>query len=154
MTPLRVFADADALGLALAREILVGIDAARSAGKRYVLGCPGGRSARSTYRALASLVAGADLDHLVIAMMDDYVVRGPDGGWQHVPAEAHYSCRRFANVEIVAPLDAVAQVPVRPENIWLPEPAEPEAYERGSRTSVAWTSSSWRPARVTATWRS
>ena len=130
MTPVRVFEDAAALGLALAQEIVAGIDAARSAGQLYVLGCPGGRSGRSTYDALASLVVGADLDHLVIAMMDDYVVRGADGSWQHVPADAHYSCRRFADVEIVAPLDAVADVPVRPDHIWLPDPAEPEAYEQ------------------------
>ena len=130
MTPVRVFADAAALGLALAQEIVAGIDAARTAGRRYVLGCPGGRSGRSTYEALASLVVGADLDHLIIAMMDDYVMRGPDGSWRHVPAEAHFSCRRFANVEIVAPLDAVAHVPVRPEHVWLPDPSDPAAYER------------------------
>src|SRR5262245_33741099 len=44
----RIFADADALGETLAEEITVGIERARRADRRYVLGCPSGRSARST----------------------------------------------------------------------------------------------------------
>ncbi|MFV2063069.1 MAG: 6-phosphogluconolactonase [Chloroflexota bacterium] len=128
MTQVRFFADPAALGMALAQEIVAGIDAARDEGRPYILGCPGGRSGRSTYQALATLLAGADLSHLIIAMMDDYVVQGSHGGWQHVPADVHYSCRRFAEVEIVAPLDALADVAVPANNIWLPEPADPEAY--------------------------
>lgn len=128
MTEVRVFPDADALGATLAREILDGIDAARSEGRRFVLGCPGGRSARSTYQALARQVSGADLGHLVIAMMDDYIEPGPDGTWQHVPADAHFSCRRFAAEEIVAPLDAAAAVGIAPGHVWLPDPADPAAY--------------------------
>lgn len=128
MTQVRLFTDPEALGMALAREIVVGVDGARDEGRPYILGCPGGRSGRSTYRALATLLAGANLNHLIIAMMDDYVVWGSHGAWQHVPVNAHYSCRRFAEVEIVAPLDAVADVAVPAGNIWLPDPADPEAY--------------------------
>ena len=130
MTEVRVFKDPEALGMALAHEIVGGIDEARQEGRRYVLGCPGGRSARSTYRALAEVVRGADLGHFVIAMMDDYVVRKPQGDWQHVPADAHYSCRRFAWDEIVAPLDAVAGRGVRAGHVWLPDPADPPEYAR------------------------
>lgn len=130
MTEVRVFPDDAALGAALADEIVSGIDAARVAGSRYILGCPGGRSPLSTYRALAERAAGADLGHLVIAMMDDYVTRAPNGGWQHVPSDAHYSCRRFARVEIAAPLNAAAAVPVPRDQVWLPDPADPPAYRR------------------------
>ena len=130
MTEVRVFPDDAALGAALADEIVSGIDAARVAGSRYILGCPGGRSPLSTYRALAERAAGADLGHLVIAMMDDYVERGPDGGWRHVPADAHYSCRRFAWEEIVAPLDASAGHGVARDHVWLPDPTDPPAYRR------------------------
>jgi glucosamine-6-phosphate deaminase len=130
MAEVRVFEDPEALGMALAQEIATGIEAARLAGRHYVLGCPGGRSARSTYQALAQLLDGADLRHLVIAMMDDYVVRGPDGGWQRVSAEAHYSCERFAWDEIVAALDAAAEHPIEPDHVWLPDPADPRAYRR------------------------
>ena len=135
MTEVRVFKDAEALGLALAQEIAAGIEAARREGRRFVLGCPGGRSPRSTYRALARLLAGADLRHLVIAMMDDYVERGPDGGWRHVPADAHYSCRRFAREEIVEALDASAGQGVARDHLWLPDPADPPAYGRRLRES-------------------
>lgn len=128
MTEVRVFPDDSALGAALADEIVAGIDEARVVGQRYILGCPGGRSPRSTYQALAQRVAGADLGHLVIAMMDDYVRPGPDGGWQHVASGAHYSCRRFAHVEIVAPLNEVAAIDVSREQVWVPDPADPPAY--------------------------
>src|SRR5688572_551101 len=125
-----VFADADALGQALATEVVGGIDAARDAGRRFVLGCPGGRSGRSTYQALTTLTRGADLSHVVIAMMDDYVERGPDGTWRHVPADAHFSCRRFAADEIVGPLNAVAAAPIAQQSVWLPDPGDPSAYRR------------------------
>lgn len=130
MTEVRVFTDPISLGETLAEEIVSGIDTARAEGRRYVLGCPGGRSPRTTYEALARRVVGADLGHLVIAMMDDYVVPDPGGGFEHVPAAAHYSCRRFANEEIVAPLNEVAAVGIDPARIWLPDPAEPPAYHR------------------------
>jgi glucosamine-6-phosphate deaminase len=132
-TPVMVFPDPRALGMALAREIAAGVDAARAEGRRYILGCPGGRTGRSTYHALAELLAGADLSHMVIAMMDDYVEPAPGGGWRHVPAEAHYSCRRFARDEIVAPLDAVTRVGVPPEHTWFPDPVDPPAYARRLR---------------------
>ena len=74
------------LGEALAREILDGI-AATPPDRRYLLGCPGGRSLRSTYQALARLVpADADLRRLVIVMMDEYVVETADGPRRIDPA--------------------------------------------------------------------
>ena len=130
MTSVKVFPDDAALGAAMADDIVAGIDQARSAGTMYLLGCPGGRSPGSTYRALAERVNGADLSHVVIAMMDDYVARGPNGGWQHVPADAHYSCRRFARVEIAAPLNEAAAVGIPRDQVWLPDPADPPAYRR------------------------
>lgn len=128
MTEVRLFADADALGAALADEIVAGIDEARATGKSYVLGCPGGRSARSTYRALAQRVAGADLSHLIIAMMDDYVVSAANGAYEHAPADAHYSCRLFAQDEIARPLNEAAATGISAEHVWLPDPADPPAY--------------------------
>jgi glucosamine-6-phosphate deaminase len=129
-TEIRVFPDDAALGAALADEILAGMDTARSEGRRYVLGCPGGRSPRSTYQALAGRVAGADISHLVIAMMDDYVLPTAGGGYEHCPADAHYSCRRFAHMEIAAPLNGSAAVGVPPDQIWLPDPNDPPEYRR------------------------
>jgi glucosamine-6-phosphate deaminase len=105
----RVYADADELGEALADEIVARYDAAAG---RFLLGCPGGRSLRTTYRALAA--RRADLSHLVIVMMDEYA---------GAPADAHYSCRRFALDEIAHPLG------VPPERVWLPDPDEAAAYD-------------------------
>jgi glucosamine-6-phosphate deaminase len=101
----RVFADEQDLGAALAQEI-VNLNP-------LLLGCPGGRSLVSTYRALAS--SGADLSGMTIVMMDEYVP---------VPRPtAHYSCRGFALREIAVPLG------VPEERVWLPDPEDPAAYD-------------------------
>jgi glucosamine-6-phosphate deaminase len=105
----RVFADADALGEALADEILERY--AASTGP-FLLGCPGGRSLRTTYRALAG--RGAVLDRLVVVMMDEYV---------GAPVDAHYSCHGFALREIAGPLG------VPSERVWLPDAGDPAAYD-------------------------
>lgn len=106
---LRVFPDPDALGAALAGEVL---DAYTRSEGPFLLGCPGGRSLLTTYRALASLQP--ELDRLVVVMMDEYLGAPPD---------AHYSCRGFARRELAAPLG------LREEQVWLPEPEDPAAYD-------------------------
>jgi glucosamine-6-phosphate deaminase len=105
----RVFADAEELGDALADEILVRYEATTGP---FLLGCPGGRSLRTTYRALAA--RRADLDRLVIVMMDEYV---------GAPVDAHYSCQGFALREIAEPLR------LRHEQVWLPDPGDPDSYD-------------------------
>ena len=108
-----MFADADELGDALADEILAGYDAKED---RFLLGCPGGRSLRSTYRALAS--RGRDLSRLVAVMMDEYVVDG-----KSAPVDAHYSCHRFARDELARPLG------LSEHQLWIPDPADPASYD-------------------------
>ena len=98
----RWFEDAESLGRTLAREI---VDA-----RPALLGCPGGRSLRSTYRALA----GSSLDATIV-MMDEYV--------PVPPTYAHHSCRGFALREIAAPLG------IPEERVWLPDPRDPAAYD-------------------------
>ncbi|HEY1367820.1 MAG TPA: 6-phosphogluconolactonase [Gaiellaceae bacterium] len=111
---LRVFADPDELGVVLAGEVAVlvaGIDE-----RPFLLGCPGGRSLRSTYRALA---AHRDaLRGVTVVMMDEYVEDG-----RAAPPDAHYSCRRFALEEIAAPLG------IPDEDVWLPDPDDPASYD-------------------------
>lgn len=128
-TPVKVFPDPIALGDALAEEIAAGIAADHASDKWYLLGCPGGRSPQTTYQALARRLAGKDLRHVVIVMMDDYLLPAPDGGWQRAPADAHYSCERFAVEDIMGLLNANAAHPIPREQVWLPEPADPAAYE-------------------------
>ncbi|MDR1428414.1 MAG: 6-phosphogluconolactonase [Bifidobacteriaceae bacterium] len=116
---------------ALAGEIAEGIATARAAGNRYVLGCPSGRSPHPTYRALAQIVRAANLPlgHVILAMMDDYAVREPDGTFGPVPADAHYSCRRFARDEIAGPLSRSAPEPIPDRSVWFPAPHTPGAYD-------------------------
>jgi glucosamine-6-phosphate deaminase len=101
----RRFADADELGRALAREIVEL--------RPGLLGCPGGRSLMTTYRALGE--SKADLSGTTIVMMDEYV--------PVPPPTAHYSCRGFALREIAAPLG------IPEERVWLPDADDPEAYD-------------------------
>lgn len=132
MTDVMVFDDAPAMGSHLAEEIAIGIAEAGAAGRRYLLGCPGGRSPRSTYVALAELVAqrSLDLSHAVIVMMDDYVERHGDS-FRRVDPTLHYSVERFAREEIVGPLNAAAPAGcgIRPDHLWIPDPADPLAYD-------------------------
>ena len=109
-----MFADAGELGEALAEEIVAAYETA--ANRPFLLGCPGGRSLRSTYRALG--VRRPAVDRLVVVMMDEYVVDGAAA-----PVDAHYSCRGFALRELARPLG------LRGDQVWLPDPADPAAYE-------------------------
>lgn len=128
--PPRVFQDEKALGWALALRIIKGVKSAGEEGRAYLLGCPGGRSLLSTYRALGRVAAerSVDLSPLVIVMMDDYLTLMGDGA-VHVPIDAHYSCRRYAIQEIARPLEHLPGAP-RGDRIWMPDPADPSAYDR------------------------
>jgi glucosamine-6-phosphate deaminase len=105
----RVFADAEALGEALAAEILARYEAGDGP---FLLGCPGGRTPLTTYRALAA--RRPRLDRLVVVMMDEYV---------GAPIDAHYSCRGFALRELAGPLG------LRADQLWLPDAVDPAAYD-------------------------
>jgi glucosamine-6-phosphate deaminase len=127
-----IYPDASELGDHLACEILDGIGRARSARRRFLLGCPGGRSLLSTYQGLERRIRDtrADLAHLVIVMMDEYVVPSGDG-FRYCPAHLHYSCRRFAEHEIRGRLNHAIPFGGRipPDNVWLPDPADPGAFD-------------------------
>jgi glucosamine-6-phosphate deaminase len=129
--PPTVFDDAEALGKAAAAHIA---DAITAAGERpFLLGCPGGRSASSTYTALAGEAEHRrlDLSRLVIVMMDDYVVRSAAGELVREDATAAHSCERFAREEIVATLNGGLPEERRiPEtNLWMPDVVDPGRYD-------------------------
>ena len=110
MSEVRVFGTPAELGAALADEIL-----ARYAGSDgpFLLGCPGGRSLQSTYRALAA--QRPLLDRAVVVMMDEYV--------PIPPVEAEHSGHGFALREICGPLG------IPQERLWLPDPDDPASFE-------------------------
>jgi glucosamine-6-phosphate deaminase len=95
MAEVRRFASADELGRALAAEIV--------ALRPRLLGCPGGRSLLTTYRALP------ELPDTTAVMMDEYVPVPPSG--------AHHSSRGFAEREL------------RVREVWTPDPGDPAAYD-------------------------
>ena len=143
-TPVFVFRDAEHLGEALAREVLDGV-AATPPGRRYLLGCPGGRSLRSTYQALARLVpADADLRRLVIVMMDEYVVETADGP-RRIDPSAHCSCAGFA----ARGLERAHQ---RRRDSWPGNPGRARLGARSPPIPPHTTASSRRPGVSTSSW--
>ena len=131
-TPVRVFPTPDAIGEHLAERLLGSIESARKEGRSFVLGCPTGRTPRPVYDAMARQLAEKpqDLSHLILAMMDDYLV-AQGGGFDFVSLDAPWSSRRFARIEIVDRLNAelTPEERVRDGSIWLPDPRDPEAYD-------------------------
>lgn len=125
----RIFDNAQALGAALARRIVEGISSAHDENRPYLLGCPGGRSLASTYQALPleAQRTSTDLSPLRIVMMDDYVTP-VDDRFVPVPSAVHFSCRRFATEEIVAPLRGLPGAPGQ-NRIWMPDPAHPARFD-------------------------
>lgn len=120
------------MGVFAAERIVAGVAAARQAGKAFVLGCPAGRSPRSTYAALAELAAWRDLDlsHVHLVMMDEYAERDGDD-WVLCDERAHYSCRGFGERQIRGVVNrglrAERQVPRA--HLHTPDPKAPEKYD-------------------------
>lgn len=121
------------VGEEAARHIYSAIRSTLTKTSQCVIGCPGGRSPITTYRALAQMVGEAQLplDHVVIAMMDEYLVGESATEVKNADPRMHYSCKGFARKHIVEVLNASAPEGrgISPENLWVPNCAEPEEYE-------------------------
>ena len=128
----RRFGTPQQLGTAAAAAIAAGIAESRRSGRRYVLGCPGGRTPKPIYEALGRLCAedGIDCSGVVLAMMDEYLDPHSDGA-AYVSISAHNSCRRFAEHEIRQVINQrlPATGVVAPESVWFPDPLDPAAYD-------------------------
>jgi glucosamine-6-phosphate deaminase len=132
MTP-QIFPDAESLGRHLAQRLLASIADARAEGRRFLLGCPSGRSPKPVYDQMAALLAQApqDISNLVLVMMDEYLVTAADGRTTNAPVHAHFSCHRFARADIADQLNAALPPEWRlPEdNIWFPDPDHADLYD-------------------------
>jgi glucosamine-6-phosphate deaminase len=132
-TPLRIFESPAALGASLAEELVDRIDRARQAGKNFLLGCPTGRTPRPVYEALARQFAkaSADISHVRLVMMDEYVVRSGDG-FDYAPADAPWSCHYFVRAEIADRWnrDLPRAHRLRDDAFWFPDPNDPVAYDK------------------------
>ena len=131
-TPVRVLPSPEAIGEDLAAQLLQRIEAARLTGARFLLGCPTGRTPRPILTALARRLAETeqDISHVVLVMMDEYLVP-VDGGLVYAPAEKPWSCHYFARAEIAERLNAGLPPAhrLRDESIWFPDPRDPAAYD-------------------------
>lgn len=121
------------VGEEAARHIYSAIRSSQNKASLCVIGCPGGRSPITTYEALARMVGEAQLplDHVVIAMMDEYLVGENANEVKNADPEVHYSCKGFAERHIVRVLNASAPEGrgISPEHLWVPDCDEPEEYE-------------------------
>ena len=71
-----------------------------------------------------------DLSHLVLVMMDEYLVP-IDGRLTYASASHPWSCHHFARAEIADRLNAglPAEHRIRDGAIWFPDPADPQGYD-------------------------
>lgn len=131
ITP-QIFPDAEMLGHVFAERLLVRIGQAEAAGHHFLLGCPGGRSPRPIYQAMGQALARRpqDISHVTIVMMDDYLAETASG-LDHAPVESHFSCRRFAQDEIIGVLNngLPDRFRISPAQVWFPDPRDPTAYD-------------------------
>lgn len=131
-TAVRVLPSPDAIGEAVAERVLSRIERARRTDASFLLGCPTGRTPRPVFAAMARRVAEQqqDLSHLVLVMMDEYLVQG-SGGLEYAPASQPWSCHYFARVEIAERLNAGLPPERRlaSASIWFPDPADPQGYD-------------------------
>jgi glucosamine-6-phosphate deaminase len=107
LTPVRVLPTPAAIGDYLAETLLYRIEHARRSGKRFLLGCPTGRTPRPLYDELAR--RQPDLHHVVFVMMDEYV---PSAG-------EPWSCHAFADRNMSWASE-----------VWFPDPRDPAAYDK------------------------
>ncbi|MEZ4416019.1 MAG: 6-phosphogluconolactonase [Gemmatimonadota bacterium] len=134
--PVRVLSSPEAIGDALAGRILSLLGEASDSGSRLLLGCPTGRTPRPVLAALtARLVRSShDLSHLVLVMMDEYLVPGAQG-LEPASAEEPWSCHAWVRAEILGRLNQ--HVPperrIAEDAVWFPDPTQPGAYEQRIR---------------------
>lgn len=102
------------IGEQLADRLLARIEAKRTTGRPFLLGCPTGRTPRPFYDALAR--RAPDLSRVILVMMDEYL----DSKREY--ARVH-SCHGFVARHIQEPLG------VRDDAIWFPDPKDPAAYD-------------------------
>ena len=122
----------DAIGEDLAEGLLRRINTARDGGKKFLLGCPTGRTPRPIYEAVGRRLSSGrqDISHLVLVMMDEYLTRDGDG-FRYADANNPWSCHHFARTRIVEVWNRELAPPhrLRQESVWFPDPKQPAEYD-------------------------
>ncbi|MDC0056916.1 6-phosphogluconolactonase [Alphaproteobacteria bacterium] len=100
--------------------------------KKFVLGCPGGRSLKKTYYYLGvfSSKLKISLENLVIIMMDEYVIV-KKGKFHLVNPKSHFSCVRFSKQVIKKLLNYKKKnkSKLKEKNILFPDITVPNNYD-------------------------
>ncbi|HEX6628943.1 MAG TPA: 6-phosphogluconolactonase, partial [Gemmatimonadaceae bacterium] len=113
-------------------RLLQEFERARQLGRRFVLGCPTGRTPRPTYATLARRlsIAPQDLSHVLLVMMDEYLVE-QSSGLEYASDQMPWSCRYIARAEILDQLNKSlpAEFALPQSSVWFPDASHPEAYD-------------------------
>lgn len=132
-TSVRVFESPETIGEHLADRLLEKIAAARKAGRRFLLGCPTGRTPRPVYESIGRRLAETkeDISHVILVMMDEYLEQSADG-FRFASLEAPWSCHHFARAEITDlwNRDLPSAKRLAASSVWFPDPGDPAAYDR------------------------
>src|ERR1700682_1454503 len=101
-------------------------------GTRFLLGCPTRPTPRPIYRTLARRLAKTqqDISHLLLVMMDEYLVDG-ERGLEYADDDKLWSCHHFVREEIAGPLNEGLPQDKRlcDDSLWFPDPTNPEAFD-------------------------
>jgi glucosamine-6-phosphate deaminase len=128
-----VLADDFAVGRYAAEIIFSEMVRAATENRPFVLGCPGGRTPRSAYKGLADLIkeSKTNISHVIIAMMDEFLEENTDGTYSNHTLDKHFSCTRFAKLEIFDVLNASAPEggKIALEKVRFPDASDPQSYE-------------------------
>lgn len=139
MSQVKVLADDAAVGNYAANLIFNEIVKTAKDKNTFILGCPGGRTPRSTYKALSLLIEEnqQDISHVIIAMMDEYLIEKDNSSFSNCDPTAHYSCAGFAKNEIWQVLNAGAPEggKIDLKNVHIPDAQNPDLYEEFLRDS-------------------
>jgi glucosamine-6-phosphate deaminase len=128
----RVLSSPAAIGEDLATRLLERIETSHRSGKKFLLGCPTGRTPRPIYDAVARRLGQAqqDISHLVLVMMDEYLIR--DGNvFSYADASNPWSCHHFARTQITEQWNRQLQPEhrLKSESVWFPDPKAPAEYD-------------------------
>ncbi len=137
---LTVVQDDYELGRLAAEHIVGAIQLAGTEDRACVIGCPSGRTPKSTYQALARLVQQRDLDmrHVHIAMMDEFVDVDVSGKrLVNISPEYPFSCTGYAHREILQVINSAAAPGKEIPGVHLhsPNALDPDAYEQWLRST-------------------
>jgi glucosamine-6-phosphate deaminase len=127
-----VLETADEIGGRLAERVLSEVQRATDGGRRYLLGCPTGRTPRPIYAAMARKLSDKpqDLSGLTLVMMDEYLLE--QGSRFVYAADTNpWSCHFFARQEIRSRLNGnlPEKFSLQDEAVWFPDPADAEDYD-------------------------